>query len=113
MLGYPPVEPATVLATHLQEVVRWHADELLTRDATKHLLDELRKVSPAGVAGLIPIPLKVAEVQEVLQLLLREDVPIRQLGLILEALGDQSSKTKEPVLLAEHVRQRLARTISS
>jgi flagellar biosynthesis protein FlhA len=113
LLGYTPVEPATVLSTHLQEVVRWHADELLTRDATKHLLDELKKVSPAVVDELVPTQLKVADVQQVLQLLLREDVPIRQLGLILEALGDLSSKTKEPVLLAEHVRQRLARTISS
>jgi flagellar biosynthesis protein FlhA len=113
LLGYTPVEPATVLSTHLQEVVRWHADELLSRDATKHLLDELKKVSPAVVDELVPTQLKVADVQQVLQLLLREDVPIRQLGLILEALGDLSSKTKEPVLLAEHVRQRLARTISS
>jgi flagellar biosynthesis protein FlhA len=113
LLGYTPVEPATVLATHLQEIVRWHADELLTRDATRHLLDELKKDSPAVVDELLPTLLKVADLQQVLQLLLREDVPIRQLGLILEALGDQSGRTKEPVLLAEHVRQRLARTISS
>ncbi|MDX1948223.1 MAG: flagellar biosynthesis protein FlhA [Pirellulaceae bacterium] len=113
MLGYTPVEPTAVLATHLQEIVRRHADELLTRDATKHLLDELKKTSPAVVDELIPNPLKVADVQQVLQLLLREEVPIRQLSLILETLGDMAGKTKDPVFLAEYVRHRLARTISS
>ena len=111
MLGYTPVEPTAVLATHLQEIVRRHADELLTRDATKHLLDELKKTSPAVVDELIPNPLKLAEVQQVLQMLLREEVPIRQLSLILETLGDYAGKTKDPVFLAEYVRHRLARTI--
>ena len=91
MLGYTPVEPAAVLATHLQEVVRKHADELLTRDATKHLIDELRQVSPAVVDELIPGVMKLGEVQQVLQLLLREQVPIRQLGVILETLGDYAA----------------------
>jgi flagellar biosynthesis protein FlhA len=111
MLGYTPVEPTAVLATHLQEVVRRHADELLTRDATKHLIDELKKTSPAVVDELIPNPMKVADVQQVLQHLLREEVPIRQLGLILETLGDMAGKTKDPVFLTEYVRHRLARTI--
>jgi flagellar biosynthesis protein FlhA len=113
MLGFTPVEPTAVLATHLQEVVRRHADELLTRDAAKHLIDELKKVTPAVVDELIPNPMKVAEVQQVLQMLLREEVPIRQLGLILETLGDMAGKTKDPVFLTEYVRHRLARTISS
>jgi flagellar biosynthesis protein FlhA len=113
MLGYTAVEPTAVLATHLQEIVRRHADELLTRDATKHLIDELKKATPAVVDELIPNPLKMAEVQQVLQLLLREEVPIRQLGLILETLGDMAGKTKDPVFLAEYVRHRLARTICS
>jgi flagellar biosynthesis protein FlhA len=113
MLGYTPVEPTAVLATHLQEIVRRHADELLTRDATKHLIDELKKVSPAVVDELIPNPMKVADVQQVLQMLLREEVPIRQLSLILETLGDMASKTKDPVFLTEYVRHRLARTICS
>ncbi|MCI0358252.1 MAG: flagellar biosynthesis protein FlhA [Planctomycetaceae bacterium] len=113
LLGYRLVEPSAVLATHLTEIVLRHADELLTRDATKHLIDELKKTSPAVVDELIPSPLKVADVQQVLQLLLREEVPIRQLGLILETMGDLAGKTKDAVLLAEHVRQRLARTISS
>jgi flagellar biosynthesis protein FlhA len=111
MLGYSPVEPTAVLATHLQEIVRRHADELLTRDATKHLLDELKKTSPAVVDELIPNPLKLAEVQQVLQMLLREEVPIRQLGQILETLGDYAGKTKDLVFLAEYARHRLARTI--
>ena len=113
MLGYTPVEPTAVLATHLQEIVRRHADELLTRDATKHLIDELKKAAPAVVDELIPSPMKVSDVQQVLQMLLREEVPIRQLGLILETLGDMAGKTKDPVFLTEYVRHRLARTISS
>ena len=111
MLGYTPVEPTAVLATHLQEIVRRHADELLTRDATKHLLDELKKTSPAVVDELIPNPLKLAEVQQVLQMLLREEVPIRQLSQVLETLGDYAGKTKDLVFLTEYVRHRLARTI--
>jgi len=113
MMGYTPVEPAAVLATHLQEIVRQHADELLTRDATKHLLDELRETSPAVIDELIPGLLKLSEVQQVLQLLLREQVPIRQLGLILETLGDYATKTKDAIWLAEYARHRLARTICS
>ena len=80
MFGYTVVEPASVLATHLTEIVRTHADEILTRDATKHLIDELKKTPPAVVDELIPGQMKLAEVQQILQLLLREQVPIRQLG---------------------------------
>jgi flagellar biosynthesis protein FlhA len=113
MLGYTPVEPAAVLATHLQEVVRRHADEILSRDATKHLIDELKKSAPAVVDELIPGVLKLSEVQQVLQMLLREEVPIRQLSVILETLGDYAPRTKDPVWLTEYVRHRLARTICS
>jgi flagellar biosynthesis protein FlhA len=113
MLGYSIVEPVAVLATHLTEVVRKHGDELLTRDATKHLIDELKQKSPAVVDELIPTQMKLAEVQQVLQMLLREGVPIRQLSPILETLGDYASRTKDPVLLTEYVRHRLARTICS
>ncbi len=80
MFGYTVIEPASVLATHLTETVRKHADELLTRDATKHLIDELKQTQPAAVDELIPGQMKLAEVQRVLQVLLREQVPIRQLG---------------------------------
>jgi flagellar biosynthesis protein FlhA len=111
MYGYTVVEPGAVLATHLTEVCRRHADEILTRDATKHLIDELKKDSPAVVDGLIPTPMSVAEVQGVLQLLLREQISIRQLGLILETLGDHAPRSKDPILLTEYVRHRLARQI--
>jgi flagellar biosynthesis protein FlhA len=111
--GYTIAPPVAVLTTHLQEIARRHADELLTRDATKQLIDELKEVSPAVVDELVPGQMKLSEVQQVLQMLLREDVPIRQLGIILETLGDYISRVKDPVLLAEYVRHRLARTIST
>jgi flagellar biosynthesis protein FlhA len=111
--GYNLVEPHAVLATHLTEVVRRHADEILNRDATRHLVDELRKTSPAAVDDLIPERMKLAEVQQVLQLLLREQVPIRQLALILDALGECAPHTKDTIALAEHARGRLARVLST
>ncbi len=111
--GYTTVEPGAVLATHLQEIAKRHADELLSRDATKHLIDELKEASPTVVDELIPGLMKISEVQQVLHLLLREDVPIRQLGIITETLGDFAGRTKDPVWLCEYVRHRLARTISS
>ncbi len=105
------VDPAGAIAVQLSETVRQHADELLSRDAVKHLIDQLRQTAPATVDELIPGVMKLGEVQQVLQLLLREAVPIRQLGPILETLGDYAPRTKDPILLTEHVRQRLARTI--
>ena len=111
MYGYTVVEPGSVIATHLTETIRRHADEILTRDATKHLIDELKRTSPVVVDELVPGVMKLSEVQQILQMLLRERVPIRQLGPILETLGDYASRTKEPVLLAEYVRHRLARSI--
>lgn len=113
MMGYTVVEPSTVLATHLQEVVRQHADELLTRDAAKKLLEELKKTSPTVVEELVPGVLKLPEVQQVLQMLLREQVPIRQLSTILESLGDHAPRTKDLAILTEYARHRLARTICS
>ena len=111
MYGYTVVEPGSVIATHLTETVRKNADEILTRDAAKHLIDELKRTSPAVVEELIPGLMKLAEVQQVLQMLLRESVPIRQLGAILEVLGDYAHRTKDPILLTEYIRHRLARTI--
>jgi flagellar biosynthesis protein FlhA len=111
MLGYTVVEPGSVIATHLTETVRRHADEILTRDATKHLVDELKQTAPAVVDELIPSVMKLAEVQQILQMLLREGVSIRQLGAILETLGDYAARTKDQILLTEYVRHRLARSI--
>jgi flagellar biosynthesis protein FlhA len=113
MLGYTVVEPVSVLATHLTEIVRKHADEILNRDATKHLIDELKKTSPAVVEELIPGQMKLVEVQQILQMLLREQIPIRQLSPILETLGEYAGRTKDPALLTEYVRHRLARSICS
>ncbi|MBX7167695.1 MAG: flagellar biosynthesis protein FlhA [Pirellulales bacterium] len=111
MLGYTVVDPAAVLATHLTEVVRRHGDELLTRDATKHLIDQVKASTPAVVDELIPGQMKLADVQQVLQMLLREQVPIRHLPTILETLGDYAPRTKDPILLTEYARHRLARVI--
>ncbi len=111
MYGYTVVESGAVLATHLTEICRRHADEILTRDSTKHLVDELKATSPTVVNELIPSVLSLAEVQSVLHLLLREQVSIRQLSVILETLGDHAPRSKDPILLAEYVRHRLARQI--
>ena len=105
------VEPAAVLTTHLTKVARARRRNL-TRDATRHLVEELKKGSPAVVDELIPKPMSLAEVQQVLQMLLREGVPIRQLAAILEALGDNVARCgKDMVMLVEQVRYRLARAI--
>jgi flagellar biosynthesis protein FlhA len=111
MYGYTVVEPGAVLATHLTETCRRHADEILTRDATKHLIDELKTSSPTVVNELVPGVMSLAEVQAILQLLLREQISIRQLSVILETLGDYGPKSKDPILLTEYVRHRLARQI--
>lgn len=111
--GYTLVEPAGVLASHLATMVRQYADELLTRDAAKHLIDELRRTSPAVVDELIPGVMKLAEVQQILQMLLREHVPIRPLNHVLDALGHAALRTNDPILLVEHVRSRMARTLSA
>jgi flagellar biosynthesis protein FlhA len=111
MYGYTVVEPGAVIATHMTEVCRRHADEILNRDAMKHLVDELKQTTPTVVNELIPGVMSLAEVQAVLHLLLREQIPVRQLGVILETLGDWAPRTKDPILLAEYVRHRLARQI--
>lgn len=102
---------AETITSCLNEAVRNHADEILTRDATQFLIDQLKQTNPVVVKDLIPDKLSLTHVQQVLQLLLRERVPIRQLALILESLGDYAGAIQEPLALAEYVRQRLARTI--
>ncbi len=111
--GYAVVEPVSLLAQHLTHVVRRHGDELLGRDATKYLIDELKKTSPAVVDDLIPGQMKLVDVQQVLHHLLREEISIRPLALILEALGEAAARLHDPLLLAEFVRARLARAISA
>jgi len=110
-LGYTVVDPQTVLATHLTEVIRKHAHELLTRQDVNELIENLKKTASAVVEELIPTRMTNGEVQKVLQNLLRERVPIRNLETILEILSDYATITKDLDLLTEYVRQGLARTI--
>lgn len=109
--NYTVVESSAVLATHLTETIKRFADELLTRAEVNRLLDTLRERSPKLLEELIPIVVKPGEIQKILQMLLRERVPIRDLETILETLGDWSPRTKDPDVLIEYVRAALARTI--
>ena len=111
LLGYLVTNPTDALFTHLHEVVREHAAELLTRQQVHGLLDNLRLTSPKVVDELVPSLLKAAQVHQVLENLLRERVPIRDLETILETLADYASQTQNSVLLTEYVRGALARTI--
>ncbi len=109
--GYRVVEAPQVLVNHLTEIIRAHASELLTRQAIKTLLDHLRERAAAVVDEVIPQQIKPGELQKVLQNLLRERVPIRDLETILETLGDYAPRTKDIDLLTEYVRVALGRTI--
>ncbi|HWK26932.1 MAG TPA: flagellar biosynthesis protein FlhA [Solirubrobacter sp.] len=110
-LGWTVVDAESVVVTHLTEVIRAHAAELLTRQETRHLLDQLKEVNAAVVDEVVPDVLSLGEVQRVLQALLREGVSIRDLGAVLEAIGDKARLTRDPAMLAEYARQALGRTI--
>ncbi len=110
-LGYKIVAPANVVVAHLADVVRSHADELLTREQVHQLLDNLRQTSPKVVEELVPALLKPSQVHQVLGNLLCERVPVRDLETILETLGDHAERTRDTTLLTEFVRQALSRTI--
>ena len=112
-LGYTVVDAESVIVTHLTETIRRHVDELLTRQETRKLLDTLKDANAAAVEDIVPEKLGVGEVQRVLQHLLREGVSIRDLGTILEAIGDRAGFTRDPAVLAEYARQALARTITA
>ena len=109
--NYTVVETTSVLATHLTELIKTHASELLTRQDVGRLLDNLKERSPKIVEEIVPEVMKVGDLQTVLQALLRERVPIRDLETILETIGDWAGRTKDPEILAEYVRNALARTI--
>jgi flagellar biosynthesis protein FlhA len=109
--GYAVVDQTSVLATHLAEVVKQHAHELLSRQEVKRLLDRLAESHPKLVEELAPKVLSLGEVQKVLQQLLREQVSIRDLPAILETLLDVAPVTKSPVALVEAVRQALGRAL--
>ncbi len=112
-LGYTVVDPESVVATHLTETIRGHAAELLTRQETRKLLDGLKETNAAAVEEVVPDQLSLGEVQRVLQALLREGVPIRDLGAIVEEIGDKSRLTRDPAVLAEYARAALGRTITA
>ena len=111
-LGYTVVDSATVLATHLSEIIRKHAHELLNRQDIKEIIDKFKEKYPAIVDELIPGKMSIGEVQRVLQNLLRENISIRNLVTILETLGDFSGAIKDPDILTEYVRAALKLTIS-
>lgn len=111
LMNYMVVEATAVLATHLTELIKSHAYELLTRQETKNLLDNLKGRSPALIEEVIPTQIKPGELQKVMQNLLRERVPVRDLETILETLGDYAARTKDLDVLTEYVRNALARTI--
>jgi flagellar biosynthesis protein FlhA len=109
--GYAVVDQTSVLATHLAELVRQNAHELLTRQETKRLLDQLGESHPKLIDELVPKLMTLGEVQRVLQQLLREQVSIRDLGTILETLAEMAPTTKNPVLLVESARHALGRAL--
>jgi flagellar biosynthesis protein FlhA len=110
-LGWTVVDAESVVVTHLTEVIRANAADLLTRQETRQLLDQLKEVNAAVVDEVVPDVLSLGEIQRVLQSLLREGVSVRDLGAIVEAIGDKARLTRDPAMLAEYARQALGRTI--
>ncbi len=111
--GYTVVDLATVLTTHLSEIIRRHAHELLGRQEAQQLLDAIKETHPKVVEELVPNQLTLGGVVKVLQNLLKEQVPIRDLLTILEVLADWAPLVKQVDELTEYVRQALSRTITS
>ncbi len=109
--GYTVVDAISVLGTHLSELIRKHAHELLSRQDTRKILDRVAEENPKVVEDLVPKLLSLASVQRVLQNLLRERVSIRDAVSILEALGEAAQVTRNPVLLTEYVRQSVRRMV--
>ncbi|MCL1925773.1 MAG: flagellar biosynthesis protein FlhA [Syntrophorhabdaceae bacterium] len=110
--GYMVVDPATVIVTHLTEIIRRHSWEILTRAEVQNLLDSIAKVYPRIVDELIPTHMTLGGVQRVLQNLLRERVPVNDIVTILETLLDIAPTTKDIDIMTEHVRQGLSRYIT-
>lgn len=112
-LGYTVVDPPSIIATHLTEIVRSHIDELLTRQDVQNLINNVKESNPVLVDELIPKLLGIGEVQKVLQNLLREGISIRDLLTIFETLADYAAVTRDTDVLTEYVRQSLKRAISA
>lgn len=112
-LGYTVVDPPSIIATHLTEIIREHIDELLTRQDVQNLLNNIKETNPSLVEELTPKLLGLGEIQKVLQNLLREGISIRDLLTILETLADYAQTTRDTDILTEYVRQALKRAIST
>lgn len=112
LAGYTVVDPPSVVATHLTEVIKRHAHEIVGRQETKTLVDNVKETYPALVDELIPSILSIGDVQKVLTKLLKEKVSIRDMVTIFETLADYGTYTKDPDILAEYVRQALSRQIT-
>jgi flagellar biosynthesis protein FlhA len=110
--GYTVVDPPSVVATHLTEIIKKHAHELLGRQETKALIENVKESYPALVDDLIPSVLSVGDVQKVLSKLLREKISVRDLVTIMETLADNGGYSKDPEILTEYVRQALSRQIT-
>ncbi|MGM0409721.1 MAG: flagellar biosynthesis protein FlhA [Bacillota bacterium] len=113
LANYTIVDPPSVMATHLTELIKEHAHELLGRQEVQELIDNLKNDYPAVVDELLPDLMTLGEIQKVLQSLLWEGIPIKNLLSILETLADYAPKTKDIQLLTEYVRQDLARQITN
>ena len=109
--NYTVVDPTSVLATHITEIVKSHADELLTRQEVNNLLEGLKEKAGKLVEDTIPGIVKLGDLQKILQALLRERVPVRDMETILETLADWGAKTQDADVLVEYVRNALRRTI--
>lgn len=112
-LGYTVVDPPSIIATHLTEVIRQHIAELLSRQDVQNLIDNLKESNPSIVEELVPKMLGLGEVQKVLQNLLREGISIRDLLTIFETLADYAQTTRDTDVLTEYARQSLKRAISA
>jgi flagellar biosynthesis protein FlhA len=110
-LGYTVVDPSTVIATHLSFIIQSHANEILGHEEVQHLLDTLAKTAPKLVEDLVPRLVPLSIVVRVLQCLLAERVPIRNIRTIVETLAEHATKTQDPILLMGHVRVALGRQI--
>lgn len=112
LAGYTVVDPPSVVATHLTEVIKKYAHELIGRQETKALVDSVKETYPALVEELIPSIVGIGDVQKVLAKLLKEKISIRDLVTIFETLADYGKYTKDPEVLTEYVRQSLSRQIT-
>ncbi|MBM0065140.1 flagellar biosynthesis protein FlhA [Alkalicoccobacillus gibsonii] len=113
MSGYTVVDPPSVVSTHLTEIIKRHAHELLGRQETRQLIDHLKETYPVLVEETTPSLLSIGDIQRVLTNLLKEHVSIRNLPMIFETLADYGQMTKDMDLLTEYVRQSLSRQIST